>query len=285
MYLVEQLARNHVLDKFHKNLKTYWENVRKNADPMPKIISLGGGLQSTLMVIMAANGDLDVEMAVMSDTGSEMPHTYDYFYNVLLPYCRARGFRLEVLLPSGEFVRRKKLHLWYYERKSIPYRVSRSCTDKWKITPIARFLKEEYPDGCYSLLGFTTDEIHRATRNKGSSKNPTLYPLLDLDLAREDLYPIYEKYGLPAAEKSGCFLCPFQNKASWINLYKSHNDLYNLSVEMDHRNIIYTDNAGSVFYGLTGRKRTLDEQMKTWKEYGDLADVDDEMFCNTSCFT
>ena len=59
------------------------------------------------------------------------------------------------------------------------------------------------------------------------------YPLVDLKLKEADCIEIIKKAGLPIPVKSGCFYCPFQSKAKWVDLYKKHPDLWELSKKLE----------------------------------------------------
>ncbi len=52
---------------------------------MKRILSFGGGLQTTALAIMVAKGELEIDEAVFADTGCEKPETYWYIENYIKP--------------------------------------------------------------------------------------------------------------------------------------------------------------------------------------------------------
>ena len=67
-----------------------------------KVISLGGGVQSTAMVVLAAQGKIDFQYAVMSNVGndSENPATITYVDDVLIPWAAERGIEVVIVNPA-----------------------------------------------------------------------------------------------------------------------------------------------------------------------------------------
>ena len=52
---------------------------------MKRILSFGGGLQTTALAIMVAKGELEVDEVVFANTGAEKPETYWYMENYIKP--------------------------------------------------------------------------------------------------------------------------------------------------------------------------------------------------------
>ncbi len=58
-----------------------------------EIISYGGGVQSTALVILATQGRIGATHAIMANVGddSENPATLDYVRNIITPWAAERG--------------------------------------------------------------------------------------------------------------------------------------------------------------------------------------------------
>lgn len=62
-------------------------------DKQLKIISYGGGVQSTALIVLAIQ-KIDFDFALFSNVGddSETPGTLEYIRNVIRPYCEKYNF-------------------------------------------------------------------------------------------------------------------------------------------------------------------------------------------------
>ena len=56
-----------------------------------RILSFGGGLQTTALAIMVAKGELEVDEVIFADTGAEKPETYWYMENYTKPMLEEVG--------------------------------------------------------------------------------------------------------------------------------------------------------------------------------------------------
>ena len=182
-----------------------------------KILSLGAGVNSTALLVLKSQGKVDFDVAVFADTGGEHPETYQYIEQVIKPFCILHNIPLEIVKREGE-----DLYEYSLERKIIPTRMFRSCTDKFKIRTLKKHVLRKYLEqGITFLIGISAEEKERAKSGCGNE-----YPLLDLGIDREGCKKIIQDAGLPIPIKSGCYFCPFTSKKGWINLLKKHPDLY-----------------------------------------------------------
>jgi len=113
----------------------------------------------------------------------------------------------------------------------VPSRTLRICTDKFKVRPLHAYFQRP----CFELIGFSTDEAHRAKLRveKGSEHR---YPLLEYEIDREGCKRIIREHGLPVPPKSGCWFCPFQRIAQWRLLRSQHPDLFCAAIKLEDRN-------------------------------------------------
>ncbi len=213
---------------------------------MKKILSLGGGVQSTAMFYLGLDGVMErPDFVVFADTGSEQKHTLDTVENIQ-EICRAEniGFRR---VKSEHF----PIHEYYTEKGLVPQIRNVQCTDRFKIRPINKFVREiadeSKPKPWVEMwLGITTDEIHRMRDNpRQYVKNR--FPLIELGWTRNQC-EAWLRVNRPdlEVEKSGCWHCHYQSGGKWAKLWRESPDLFQLARDME-------DNAkanGMIKFGL-----------------------------------
>lgn len=206
-----------------------------------KSISYGGGVQSTAMIVLAVQGDIDADVALFANVGddSEHPATTAYVRDVAIPWAAERGF------PVHELDRVKRdgtvETLWGRLVKEgsrslpIPVRMSngapgtRSCTADFKIAVVGKWLKAHgasRDNPATVNIGISTDEIQRVGNKKVAAWEQPAYPLIDLGLDRQDCRNVIEAAGLPVPPKSACFFCPFHRPATWAEMRRDEPELF-----------------------------------------------------------
>ena len=173
----------------------------------------------------------------------------------------------------------------YHEKNIIPFRRYRSCTDNFKIKPIHKKIKEIFPQKdrqVIMFLGITTDEIQRVKPSKVKWIT-NVFPLVDLNLSRQDLFAIYKQWELDPPVKSGCFCCPFQKKTEWFNLQRNHPELIQLSIELEHNAMKNRSNTNISLYT---QNMTLKELMENYEDKQVMEELlfGDDMECEGACF-
>lgn len=217
-------------------------------------MSYGGGVQSTALLVLAAQGVIDFDLFLMADVGadSEHPDTIRYVAEVAKPYAAAHGIELRELqrVPvKGKFAGQVETlwgRLMHPESRSLPIPVrmsngapgTRSCTADFKIRVIAKELKrlgatKEEP--AIVALGISVDEIERAKPgiDPQSPIQQRVYPLLDLGLHRSDCVKIILEAGLPQPGKSACFFCPFHRPHVWGDMARDEPDLFEKACDLE----------------------------------------------------
>lgn len=194
-----------------------------------RVISYGGGVQSTALVVLAATGNLDVTDALFCNVGddSEAPATIRYVHDVVMPWASERGVTVHELHKVNRTGERETLYgrLMSADRSvDIPVRMpngapgNRKCTHDFKMAVAAKWLRENgaTPDNpCEVMIGFSTDEIRRVRNGPPPYKYERLvYPLLDMGLSRSGCQEVIRSAGLPVPPKSACYFCPFATNRS-----------------------------------------------------------------------
>lgn len=197
-----------------------------------RVISYGGGVQSTAMLVLAARGEIgEVDAALFSNVGddSEKQATLDYVRNVAIPFGLAHGVPVHELrrvkrdgsveTVAGRMLRDGGRSLVIPARGSRTGKPSkRSCTSDFKVRVIGKWLRQHgasAQDPATVMLGISWDEIERLGNKKTEPYELPIYPLIDKRLTREDCKRIIEAAGLPVPPKSACYFCPFTRPSTW----------------------------------------------------------------------
>lgn len=217
-----------------------------------RAISLGAGVQSSAMYLMAATGVLTPRpnVAIFADTQSEPPWVYEHLdflernFGHLIPIHRATSGSLEKNLYWGGEGRKGFAQIPAFlkgaERDGIG---RRQCTFQYKIRPIERACREllglkkgQRAAGRYRVeqwIGISTDEAHRA---KPSDVRwiERRYPLLfDHPMRRGECLQWVEKNGFPKPKKSSCFFCPYHHDREWLDLKRNAPELWERACQID----------------------------------------------------
>ncbi len=221
-----------------------------------RTISYGGGVQSTALVVLAVQGRIDFDAALFCNVGddSEHPDTLDYVRDVATPWAAERGLPIHTLVKRptrGRFAGKVETlygRLTHPDSQSdgIPVRMasgapgSRACTADFKIRVMQKWHKAHgaTPDNpTIVAIGISTDEFHRAGRGRDEAYEKRTYPLLDLDLSRQDCVNIISRAGLPVPPKSACYFCPYTRLRNWQELRRDRPDLFEKAAALeDHMN-------------------------------------------------
>lgn len=223
-----------------------------------RAIAYGGGVQSTALVVLAAQGEIDFDYALFSNVGddSEHPATLKYVREVMMPWVDAVNgpqiIELQRTMQRGERAGEvETLHARLTRKGSrsipIPLRGSdtgapggRSCTVDFKVNVLGRWLKENgasEDEPAALAIGISLDEYHRASNKRQEPYEVIEYPLLDLGLARVDCQRIIAEAGLPVPPKSSCYFCPYHRPQHWREMRRDEPDLFEKAARLeDHIN-------------------------------------------------
>jgi 3'-phosphoadenosine 5'-phosphosulfate sulfotransferase (PAPS reductase)/FAD synthetase len=193
---------------------------------MKYILSYGGGVNSTALLIYIIMNKLPLDYVVFADTGDEMPETYKYLKHIKTLLKKYNTPFKIVKVRSGESLSER-----CKRRKVIPSQVWRWCTRDMKVTPIHAFYRT-LKTHIYEYMGIDYDEIRRMKDSRVDYVTK-LYPLIDNKIGRDGCIKIIKDQGLPIPVKSGCYFCPFNNKERWNELKINHPDLYQKSLELE----------------------------------------------------
>jgi hypothetical protein len=188
------------------------------------IISLGAGVQSSTMALMAACGEITPmpDCAIFADTQAEPEKVYQWvdFLETKLPFPIYRvtaGNLLENVL--------KNKTLSGHDFQDVPWRTiggmgRRQCTTQYKIIPIQKKLRElgaKASNPFVLWIGISTDE---AQRMKPARKKyyKHIFPLIDKNMTRLHCLRWLSENNYPKPMKSSCVFCPYKGNAEWREL-------------------------------------------------------------------
>lgn len=228
---------------------------------MLNIISLGAGVQSTTMALMAAHRELKPmpDAAIFADTGAEPKAVYEHLRwlrsDNVLPFpvhvVQYRNLKEDLLLTAeGKAVGTREdgrvappFHAVNPDGSTTILR--RECTQNYKIDPIRKEVKRllgRDPDkpimtkkGAGPLvrqwIGISVDEIMRKKPSRVRWVEHW-HPLIDLEWTRGHCLEWIVANGYPVPPRSACTFCPYLSNDEWRRLKESPDD-WNEAVEVD----------------------------------------------------
>jgi hypothetical protein len=211
--------------------------------PRLRVLSLGAGVQSTTIALMAARGEIPApDCAIFADTGDEPRAVYEH-----LAWLASPGI-LPFPIHVAKCARTLKAALQAGDEDGarIPWYVGaggmggRNCTRNWKIRPIRRMIRQLLgvgprgyiaPGTVESWIGISTDEIERI-KPSGCRFIHNRHILIEARMSRQGCYTWLEERQYRRPPKSRCKYCPYQDNAGWRALRDSA-DEWDETVELD----------------------------------------------------
>lgn len=206
---------------------------------MLRVLSLGGGVQSSCLFHMSGTGELPkLDAAIFSDTHWEPAAVYRH-----IEYLKQKGdeYGIPIYVVENGDIRADAMrsHVRDYDKAarwmSMPLftkdpetgkrgMIRRQCTTEYKITPIGKKIREllglkprqrgPKEVAVEQWIGISLDEWQRArTGDKPYIKH--VHPLLDLRMTRAMCLDWLRENNIPEPPRSACIGCPFHSDAEW----------------------------------------------------------------------
>jgi hypothetical protein len=205
---------------------------------MVTVISYGGGVQSTALVVLSLSEQWRVDEIVHVDLmDAESPATREYVALFGDWLRREHGRDITIIERDlyGDMLARPGFTPVPWRGKYERFILSRQCTRQYKVQPLQRYLYDRYPGECIRLmLGISVDEYHRM-RDSSAARIEHVYPLVDRRLARWQCRDIIERAGLAVPSKSSCWFCPYRSSASQWALVQRYPDLVGMARVLEDR--------------------------------------------------
>ncbi|WP_434733747.1 hypothetical protein NL154_05605 [Rhizobium sp. YTUHZ044] len=198
---------------------------------MMNILSLGAGVQSTTLALMAERGDIGPkpDCAIFADTCAEPKKVYDH-----LTWLRSQlSFQVHIVsagnivddMTNGKTNGRPPFHI--LNPNGTKGFSNRQCTQDYKIIPIQKKVREliglkprQRGPKTVNVVQWIGISIDEAARMK-PSRLPYVehrWPLIELRMSRRDCLKWMEERQYPMPPKSACTFCPFHSDAMWRDM-------------------------------------------------------------------
>lgn len=219
-----------------------------------QIISLGAGVQSSAMALMAAAGEITPmpQHAVFADTQAEPDSVYrwlDWLEKQLpFPVHRVTAGSLE---KDTLTIRKRRDGKGYWNPSGIPYysinkdgsrgHGPRQCTHDFKLIPLFRKQRElagikrkRIKDvRVVTWIGISRDESHRMKDSRNAWCQHR-WPLIELGLTREHCLKWMKEKGHPKPPRSACVFCPYHSNKEWLRLKTEEPESFQRAVAFDY---------------------------------------------------
>ena len=214
-------------------------------------ISLGAGVQSTAMYVLAVDGVLrdklgidKIDFAVFADTQDEPAFVYEQ-----LEACKKYGqhkIPVEVVTAGklSEVATTLLVPAFHAGGRNGQGQNMRTCTDRFKLSPINKYVRRRLgaKPGCKvpadahatALIGISLDEVVRM-KPCPHYYQTNRWPLVELGLRRSECLHIVERAGMPTPKRSACTFCPFRDHKSWQELKELDPGGFRSAVEYDNK--------------------------------------------------
>lgn len=191
------------------------------------VLSFGGGVQSTSLILLAIEGAIKIDAAVFADTQWEPAAVYQNVERIK-SLCMSVGFPFYVV-SAGNL---REASLKERSRTAIPMHLTkpdgshainkRSCTRDFKIRAVERQVRKILGGStrgkCVDMaLGISLDEAAVRMTDSRIPWASNVYPLVDMGWRRNNCQDFNESRGYPAP-RSACIGCPFRSDEQWLSL-------------------------------------------------------------------
>jgi hypothetical protein len=243
-------------------LEVHHDGVSRPApDVRLRTISLGVGVQSVTLILMAERGEIGPrpDCAIFSDTKAEPGYVHEYLRylrtQTVIPIYEVSAGNLEADLLAGfnsTGQRYASIPAFVRNREGEVGITRRQCTAEYKLEPIIKKTREllgirprqsvrhflglkraePTPFLAECWIGITTDEIERMARSEHKYVH-NRHPLIEARMARRDCerWLAERQYRIP--KKSACVFCPFKDNAAWLDLKTNHPPEFARAVRVD----------------------------------------------------
>ena len=223
---------------------------------MHNIISLGAGVQSSAMALMAAKGEITPmpDAAIFADTQNETKKTMEFLEWITkeLPFpvhivtagdLAEREYKIMTHKTTGKTYRKTMLPTYVKGEGAVSeYGIlPRKCTTDFKVLPLMRLERKlagvkrgEKEVQVRIWMGISLDEVSRMK----PSRQPWAehyYPLIDKRITREGCKKWMADNGYPEPPRSACYFCPFHSNAEWIRLQKEEPEEFEKAVKFEKK--------------------------------------------------
>lgn len=219
------------------------------------IISLGAGVQSSTMALMAAAGEITPmpTCAIFADTQCEPAEVY-YWLEWLEKHLPFPVYKVTVGNLGESALKMKRTQDGrLYSKTDIPFFTldkatnqigkirQRGCTSDFKLAPLRKKQREvaaikrgQKTVGAFTWVGISIDEIYRMK----PSRDPwaeNRWPLIEARMDRKDCLLWMQKHNFPKPPRSACIFCPYHNNTEWRRMKVSAPEEFNKAADFERK--------------------------------------------------
>lgn len=222
------------------------------------VLSFGGGVQSTTLALMAAQGEIErPDCCIFADAGNESEATYAHVWRVAQTLDNA-GVPLYIVsagVITDDVLRASKTDSGVKTGQvgQPPFymagvddageqRLWRKCSSEYKIRPIEQFVRArlgvkkgaKVPQGVTveKWIGISTDEASRMKPSRLPYET-TRWPLIEMGMTRWDCHIWLKSHGWGVVPSSACLICPYHDNDYWRSLRDKQPDEYQSVVDFE----------------------------------------------------
>ena len=215
------------------------------------ILSLGAGVQSTALYLLAMDGEFHLDAAVFADTGDEPQAVYRHLewlksLNGPRIWTRSKG-RISDDLARGMYSTGQRFASVPFFTKSADGEIGmaqRQCSKEYKVEVVNRCIRRDIIGlkprarvpkdlAVHQYFGISLDEARRSIGIRKRCKTPH-FPLIEKGWTRADARRYLEGRVPHEVPRSACVYCPYHNDAEWMEIRKNPDD-WALAVRVDAR--------------------------------------------------
>jgi hypothetical protein len=216
------------------------------------IISLGAGVQSSTMALMAAKGEITPMpvAAIFADTMHEPSSVYEWlgWLEKQLPFpvitvrkgdLKEAVLRVRVSKKTGLTYMKPNIPAFMLRANGKRGRMTRHCTLDYKIVMIRRKAREYWREQYKKLrqpitmwIGISSDEVSRMK----DSVVPWIinrHPFIETETSRQDCLDWMKKNNLPEPPRSACEFCPLHSDDVWIDLRANDPESFERTIQFE----------------------------------------------------
>ncbi len=224
--------------------------------PLLRVLSLGAGVQSSTLYLMALAGEFDhrPEVAIFADTQWGPRATYEWLHELeriggqTIPIMRVSvgNLRDDVIRGVNRKTRIANIPFFTQGADGRASLLRRTCTSEYKITPIGREVRRLLdarrdragitgrlpPGSVEQWIGISRDEASRM-KDSRVAYIQMRWPLIEKNMTRRDCLDWLALNGYPKPPKSACIGCPFHDDKFWRDMKDNRPDEWRDAVEFD----------------------------------------------------
>jgi hypothetical protein len=217
---------------------------------MIRVLSLGAGVQSTTLALMAARGETEhmPVAAIFADTGWEPEHVYQHldWLETQLPFPVIRTQRPGPDLGEHAIdiatkpVTRTASPPWY--TAGPDGMLPRQCSKEYKVRVIQQEVRrmlglkpgERGPKSVAveQWIGISMDEMQRM-KDSELRYVRNVFPLVDARMTRRDCLRWMADRQYPRPPKSSCIFCPYRGDDQWRDMRDNNPRDWEMAVKFD----------------------------------------------------